>query len=493
MKMRRLLSIILAVALVFGITTFVSPASTTSYAKTAKIKLNKTSLKLEKGKSFTLKLKNAKTKKVKWKSSNIKVAKVTKGKVVAKKKGTAIITATYKTKKYKCKVTVNVNTKAPAKKPEDPSVSQPAESTLDAKTNIAKSVAMVDAHKNKPTENVLFSPTSFNMCLGMVANATEGEAKTAAETYLNRSVAEYNNHASSLLERSENSEVVKICNGYWYRNIFSITEPLSTNLSNFYKVTPKSSAMDGNTVNEINEFVDKNTDGMIKQIVDEPLVNASDSIFINTVLFDGKWHEPYLEYQVQNNQDFTNASNEIEKATLLTDTVGNYYESDTATGFTRPYRNGYSFVAILPKKKGEFTLSSLDIEEFLKSQYNEENTIYHTYTKIPKFKYEDSINPTEYLSKNDLAPLFEENGLANQFIGKPSFLTNIIQKTAISLTEEGTKAAAVTGMMSATSALPSPDIKHVYKEVILDRPFAFLIMDNINGEILFVGKVNTVK
>lgn len=71
----------------------------------AKIKLNKTSLSLNKGKTYTLKLSNKK--KATWSSSKKSVATVSSsGKVKAKKKGTAYIYAKYKKKKYKCKVTV---------------------------------------------------------------------------------------------------------------------------------------------------------------------------------------------------------------------------------------------------------------------------------------------------------------------------------------------------------------------------------------------------
>ena len=55
--------------------------------------------------------------KVKWSSSQKKVATVSsKGKVIAKKKGKAVITATVKGKKYKCKLTVKAR-KTATKKP----------------------------------------------------------------------------------------------------------------------------------------------------------------------------------------------------------------------------------------------------------------------------------------------------------------------------------------------------------------------------------------
>ena len=78
------------------------------YKTTAKkISLSKTKLTLKAGNKYTLKLKNAKASKVRWTSSAKSVATVSKkGVVKAKKKGSAVITAKYKSKKYKCRLTV---------------------------------------------------------------------------------------------------------------------------------------------------------------------------------------------------------------------------------------------------------------------------------------------------------------------------------------------------------------------------------------------------
>ena len=78
-------------------------------ASTKGVKLNKSSLKLNKGKSYTLKVANASGKKVKWYSKNRKIATVTsKGKVTAKGKGTTYIYAKVGSKTLKCKITVSV-------------------------------------------------------------------------------------------------------------------------------------------------------------------------------------------------------------------------------------------------------------------------------------------------------------------------------------------------------------------------------------------------
>lgn len=93
---KRLFGLIACLMLVFSLAVSVSAATVALNKKTATIKVKGT---------VTLKLKNA-SGTVTWKSSNTKVATVSKGKVTGKKAGKATITATYKKKTYKCKVTV---------------------------------------------------------------------------------------------------------------------------------------------------------------------------------------------------------------------------------------------------------------------------------------------------------------------------------------------------------------------------------------------------
>ena len=101
-KSKRVLGLVLSCLILMSIA-FSSPISVSAAAKP---KLNKKSVSITRTKSYKLKLKNAKASKVKWSSSNKKIAVVSKGKVTAKKVGKATVTAKYKGKSYKCKVTV---------------------------------------------------------------------------------------------------------------------------------------------------------------------------------------------------------------------------------------------------------------------------------------------------------------------------------------------------------------------------------------------------
>ena len=69
--------------------------------------------------------------------------------------------------------------------------------------------------------------------------------------------------------------------------------------------------------------------------------------------------------------------------------------------------------------------------------------------------------------------------------GRSLFCSDVVQKTYLELDRHGTKAAAVTwGEFATKGAAPV-----VQKEVYLDRPFVYLIVDAKSGLPLFIGSV----
>ncbi|MBR4411627.1 MAG: serpin, partial [Firmicutes bacterium] len=66
------------------------------------------------------------------------------------------------------------------------------------------------------------------------------------------------------------------------------------------------------------------------------------------------------------------------------------------------------------------------------------------------------------------------------------YISKVFQKTFIEVDTEGTRAAAVTEIVAADcAAMPMPDFKEVY----LDRPFLYMIIDDATGVPVFMGTV----
>ena len=175
------------------------------------------------------------------------------------------------------------------------------------------------------------------------------------------------------------------------------------------------------------------------------------------------------------------------KQKYMTSIGDNYYENDAATAFEKYYANNLSFIGILPKAEGDFTLDELDIEGLLESEpeYDEVNC------KMPKLNFETTAELSDILSRIGLENVFSDDADFSGIADKAVHVSSVLQKTKLELDENGTKAAAVTAVtMECMSAM---DTDPIIKDVELTRPFAFLIYDSANEEVLFMGKVLTLQ
>ncbi|MBR6477157.1 MAG: serpin family protein, partial [Lachnospiraceae bacterium] len=138
---------------------------------------------------------------------------------------------------------------------------------------------------------------------------------------------------------------------------------------------------------------------------------------------------------------------------------------------------------------GEFSILGLDVESLLKSRSND----YLVSASMPKLNFSTTASKVEDILKSQgIQKPFDITAEFDKIIEEEQlFIDQIIQKCKIELDENGTKAAAVTAITLRANGLFVVDQET--KEVILDRPFAFMIYDSVNDEIVFIGKVTDVE
>jgi serpin B len=64
------------------------------------------------------------------------------------------------------------------------------------------------------------------------------------------------------------------------------------------------------------------------------------------------------------------------------------------------------------------------------------------------------------------------------------FISDVFHKAFVAVDEAGTEAAAATAVVVGRTSLPMFDV-----QLLVDRPFIFIIRDVDNGSVLFVGRV----
>lgn len=337
--------------------------------------------------------------------------------------------------------------------------------------------------------NTLFSPLSLNFALGMLGNAAAEEYNIEFDKYFGVPVEEYNDYLAQYMTNAQptnSTTSIEIANGVWVNEGYTLQEEYANIVRNSYAAEVVSKAFSSELIEEINEWCFEKTHEMIPEIIDNLSPEAT-NILINALYFNADWMEPYQEYQVQD-VEFKNADNSVSTVVGLHSTAGYaYYENDKATGFSKSYADGrYSFIGILPKSEGDFTMYDLDLESFLASRSVGK---YDVTTMIPKFAFDNSHEMLPMLTEADFpVDTYVYSNMVNE---APLGVDRIIQKTAINLTESGTTAAAVTAVIMKNDMMIEEEVK-LQREVLLNRPFAFMIYDNEAEMPLFIGKITTL-
>jgi len=345
----------------------------------------------------------------------------------------------------------------------------------------------------KEGENVLVSPLSVLIALSMVEGGARGETLRQMEQVMGNGMR-YESFAEgmkTLLESYSADEVLRIANGIWYKDgVLTPAEDFRALMTDVFDAPFRAGAFDGSTKDEINGWVEDNTDGMIDSIIEEIPEDAV-MYLINALCFNGKWEK---KFEKVSKYDFTNADGSVTKVDMMT-----AYGADAllfgndAIGFMKMYEGGrYAFAALLPDE-------GITVDDYVRSLTGEElRRIFDTrvsdtnaFIGLPKFKVEYKCDMMEPLTEMGITNLFgmaELYGLGDCSYG-PMAVSGVFHKTFMEVDEAGTKAAAVTAIEVYAESCVSKEVQ----PVVLDRPFVYMIMDTATGLPLFMGVMENME
>lgn len=353
----------------------------------------------------------------------------------------------------------------------------------------------------KSGENVLISPESVMTALAMTANGASGDTLAEMEQVLSGgsgiSIDELNQYMLDYNAGLTEAEDVTfhIANSIWMRDsdIINVNQDFLQTDKNYYDADAFTRPFDISTVDEINGWVNDNTDGMIDTLLDE-IPPEVVMYLINAVAFEGEWETVYEDYQIDEAGEFTGASGTKEVVTMLHSTENVYIEDKHATGFVKPYNGGqYAFMAILPEEDMALSdyIAQMDGSDFI-SMYN--NRSYEeVIAELPEFTYEYEKELSDTLIGMGMGSAFEKNADFSRMAETDTgmlFISRIMHKTFIEVDRAGTRAAAVTSIEMANDS--ASIVEEPPKTVILDRPFVYAIIDTDTGLPVFIGAVHTV-
>lgn len=340
--------------------------------------------------------------------------------------------------------------------------------------------------------NLLISPLSILSALGMTMNGAKGETLAQMEQVFHTEKDSLNEYLYSYLHQLPSSKESKInlANSVWIRDEkgLKVKKNFLQTALDYYDSQIYKETFNNSTKKKINDWVKKETDGMIPKVLEEAPPKDAMMYLVNAFSFDGKWSNPYFEHQVWDGT-FTTESGEKQDVTFMGGEQYGYIRLENASGFGKPYKGGaYEFVALLPDEgvsMQEF-LSTLDAEEMMQAVKNRQKK--NVQTKMPKFSAEYNSNLNESLMTLGMTDAFDSGKADFSLMASSSrgnlFISNVIHKTKIDVNEQGTKAGAATVVeMCAEAAIEGEKPK----EVFLDRPFFYMIVDCEQNFPIFMG------
>ena len=342
-------------------------------------------------------------------------------------------------------------------------------------------------------ENTLVSPLSIINCLALVQNGANGNTLNQFESTFEIKRNDMNLYLKSYNAGLNTTKSVKQANSIWFDSVRFTPKPqFLQNSADYFNADILSADFNSpNTIENINAWTKKNTDNMIDNIIDD--IDADAVMYlINALTFSADWAEPYNDYQVSDGT-FCSQISKNQKADYLNCTVYEYLKFKNAQGFKKQYKDGkFSFVAILTNEDVDIFefMESTDSRIFLNAVKNPEKCA--VITSTPKFKAKSSfskelngalislgLRDVFNQSKADLTLMGESTGERNVF------LSMVVHKTYLSLTQNGTRAGAASAAVVYDTCAPDP----ATIEINLTRPFLYAIVDNETGLPVFMGTV----
>jgi serine protease inhibitor len=346
-------------------------------------------------------------------------------------------------------------------------------------------------------DNKMVSPFSVYMALSMLYNGSAGATRDSIALAMDIAgipADQLNAVSKALLQQmpSEDSKVsLSIANSLWYQQ--SGPQPLAGFLDTVHNdYSGDMQSLDFSnpaSVGTINSWVARSTDNKITSIISS-LSPADLMVLINAIYFDGSWLYGFSAAATQNAPFYlTNGS--MVSTPFMTQHVGLRMFVDSAyTLLELPYGSGKDFAmyVVLPAKKQQ------SINEFAASfkgttlanampQLDSQNIDLY----LPKWESSYSIQQLEpNLASLGMGIAFNETADFSDMYGVPLYLSQVIHKTYIDVSESGTEAAAVTAIteVGVTLVPQSPPAVRV------DHPFLYFIVERQTGAILFMGTVN---
>lgn len=361
-------------------------------------------------------------------------------------------------------------------------------------TDLFRQLALAD-----PTSNIVMSPASIALALGMAAagasGATlteflrvlrvDGESTTAADTQLH---ADMNAIEASLTARTRSGVKIEIANSTWLHDEMTVAQGYLDVLAAQYgvgvEVVDFVSDAEG-ARRAINTWVAERTKDRIPELLaPDALDELTRFVLVNAMSLEARWAEPFSP-DLTRDAPFTTAAGEtVDVPTMVRQAVLPYASGDGWQAVELAYvGNELAMLLFLPEPGFLQTFEEIflvtDATQYLEPRL--------ALIQLPRWDTASNVALADELLSLGLTTAFGEVADFTRITTDlPLHITQVVHQANITVGEEGTEAAAATAVIGEAGSAPPEEEPAV---LTFDHPFVFALRDRISGAVLFLGRV----
>ncbi len=342
--------------------------------------------------------------------------------------------------------------------------------------------------------NIFYSPWSISTALALVYEGARGKTAEEIQSVFGFPVDDDARRSSFAgiqgeLNNNEGNYTLTSANALWIDEGFKLSDDYVSVARQSYgsEVTNVDFPSEESRL-QINGWVESKTNDKIKDLIPQGILNELSRLVItNAIYFKGTWVTQFDEKDTAEEDFRVDADNTVKIPMMkLDEAYFRYAETDSLQIVELPYQGEkVSMLVLLPK--GSVNLAtveeSLTLENLStwKSNLRNQSVI----VNIPKFKLETDYTLNAVLADLGMSAAFSpvSADLSGITGSKELYIQAALHKAFVEVNEEGTEAAAATGMVFGTTSV------HVTPLFRADHPFIFVLQDSETGNILFMGRV----
>jgi serpin B len=337
-------------------------------------------------------------------------------------------------------------------------------------------------------ENLLLSPTSTAEALSLLYPAAGGQTAESFRSVLHLPawspdlVAALRNHTRALdglrydgdLD-DDAPDALQMSNRLWTATGLAPDPQYLDDLATAFDADVR--ALDfagdpGGATDRINSTVDEDTRGIIEELFEDPLDRDTMAVLTNALHLKARWADPFTSTR---SAPFDAPSGEVD-VDMMSGSSGTGRTTEGWQSVELPYRDGtLAAVAVLPPEGTDpCTVDAATLAD-LQTAVPEEVGL-----QLPQLTMEQTHSLRDVLAAMGLAVDGDFSGLGRDDL----YISQVVQKTFLEVDEDGTEAAAATGVAVEEVSAAAPE-----QSVVFDRPFLFLLTDTETRSPLFVTVV----